>query len=405
MIGEGVEREGESIAEDEADCRPPAATADKPAATTFMPRPAENGQAQLAPPTPCRIGAPAPTQPRAFGTPPAAVLGNGVKRKRDVEDTAAEPRIIEQTAQPSSEALKVLSLSPVRSAPARPSLAAGRSHTGSPAGPHRLPDTSRAPTPLIPSTVPSAPLGPSAHRNIPLSGPSGPTVASTDPSAPKVPQEAQSSAIPPHPPSASASLDPSYTPTPVAPSEGRSLSIGGAQGKTSSKWQSAQKTVPRILNGYSIYVTGNRAGRKHTVSNIVVSTPYNPADIQKSGGQQVSKVQHASHALLEPRAGLALAELKQLVATAASNGTWCVSFDWIEHSWNAGKLLPERDYVYEGGTPPQHLGSAGPRTYMTVAEREALFELVQQQAARPGMTLDIALREAWKGVSPKPRQS
>jgi hypothetical protein len=129
--------------------------------------------------------------------------------------------------------------------------------------------------------------------------------------------------------------------------------------------------------------------------------PYNPADVQKSGGQEVSNVQHASHALLEPRAGLALVELKQLVATAASNGTWCVSFDWIEHSWSAGKLLPERDYVYEGGTPPQHLVPAGPRTYMTVAEREALFELVQQQAARPGMTLDIALREAWKGVSPK----
>lgn len=41
----------------------------------------------------------------------------------------------------------------------------------------------------------------------------------------------------------------------------------------------------------------------------------------------------------------------EYIKQAAAQQVWCVAFEWLESSWDAGQLLPEGNYVYQGGAP------------------------------------------------------
>jgi hypothetical protein len=95
-----------------------------------------------------------------------------------------------------------------------------------------------------------------------------------------------------------------------------------------------------------------------------------------------------------------------MISKAASEGIWCLPYEFLEDSWDKGELLPEINYVYEGGIPiTLRQSQNGDRNEIGDSYRqsidmeeagegeegdESIMEMMNEDRAESGTGLDVS---------------
>lgn len=71
----------------------------------------------------------------------------------------------------------------------------------------------------------------------------------------------------------------------------------------------------------------------------------------------MTDINYATHALLAALSAQDEQRFIGLMRKVTPKGVWSLPFEWLEASWDAGKLLPEVSWAFQGGVPLNPISS------------------------------------------------